>query len=116
MLRLPWQLNHIIYYQYWACQNFQTFAKNRGLISSTVRKVRGPYMLLWFLIVRNGPKSRVELPKDSKRQVFIDCVKSFLVYPNISALQRLKNTFVAAALTFAPASVTVALLKVLVAM
>ena len=105
-----------IYYQFWAYQNFQTFAKGKGLISSTVRKVRGPYLLLWFLIVQNGRYSRFELPKESKLQLFVDCVKSFLIYPNISPLQRLKNISVAAALTFAPASVTLALVKVLVAM
>ena len=105
-----------IYYQYWAYQNFQTFAQEKGLINSSVTKVRGPYLLLWYLIVQNGRYSRFELPRESKWELFVDCVKSFMIYPNISPLQRLKNISVATALTFCPAPLTVVMLKMLVAM
>ena len=105
-----------IYYQYWAYQNFQTFARAKGLIKSSVTKVRGPYLQLWYLMVQNGRYSRFELPKESKWELFIGCVQAFLVYPNIRPVQRLKNISVAAILTFAPAPVTLMLLKLLVVM
>ena len=104
-----------IYYQYWAYENFQRFALAKGLIDKTIHKVRGPYLLLWFLIVQNGRYKRFELPKQGKREVFVDCVRSFLVYPDIGPVQRIKNIAVATALAFAPAPVVSRLMRALVA-
>ncbi len=91
-----------IYYQFWAEKNAAKFAAERSIPYSTGAFVKGPYLLLWYLLVMDGNYTRFELPRQGRLLTAWLCVRSFATFPNLSAWVRFKNILLAGFLALAP--------------
>lgn len=91
-----------IYYQYWAEKNAARFAAERAIPYRTGRHVKGPYLLLWYLLVKDGAYSRWDLPPQGRLVTALLCVQAFLTFRNISLPTRIKNILLVGAIALTP--------------
>jgi len=91
-----------IYYQFWARKNAEKFAAERAIAHRAGQRVKGPYLLLWYLLVKDGRYTRWELPREGRLSAGVRCVWEFLTFPNIVWTTRLKNAALAAIIALAP--------------
>ncbi len=91
-----------IYYQYWAEKNAAVFAAERGIAYRSSPHVKGPYLLLWYLLVMDGHYTRFALPVANRCGTAWRCIQAFATYPGIGWMRRLKNMALAAYLGAAP--------------
>lgn len=79
------------YYQYWAQQNAQRFARERGASLPPRNHLVGAYPSLWLLLARDGGYNRRPLPDQSRLTTTAAAIRGFLRQPGIDPLRRLKN-------------------------
>ncbi len=91
-----------IYYQYWAEKNAARLAAERAIPYRTGSYVKGPYLLLWYLLIKDGVYARFKLPQQGRFITSLLCIQAFLTYPNISIFNRAKNVLLVAAITLTP--------------
>ena len=91
-----------IYYQYWAEKNAAKLAGERSIPYREGAFVKGPYLLLWYLLVKDGVYKRFKLPQQGRRVTALLCIRAFLTYPNISFLARAKNVLLVAGIALTP--------------
>ncbi len=91
-----------VYYQYWAQQNAQKFALERGMDVSKCSYLKGAYSSLWLIFARDGYYRRRALPEQSRIVTVMEGIKAFIFQPRISPLRRMKNIAVLAALLILP--------------
>jgi glycosyltransferase involved in cell wall biosynthesis len=94
-----------IYYQYWAEKNVARFAAERSVPYRTGKYVKGPYLLLWYLCVKDGDYTRWQLPEQGRLITTLLCLRAFLIYPNIRPFSRFKNVVFVAALGLMPRTI-----------
>ena len=91
-----------IYYQYWAEQNAARFAAERAIPYAGSEQLKGPYLLLWYLLVRDGNYTRWQLPERTRTSTGLQCAWDFATFPNIALKTRIKNVLLALGLTVLP--------------
>jgi len=64
--------------------------------------VKGPYLLLWYLLVKDGVYRRFALPRQGRLVTALLCIRAFLTYPNISLIARAKNILLVAGIALTP--------------
>ena len=93
-----------IYYQYWAERNAAAFAAERAIPYASNGRIKGPYLLLWYMLVADGTYTRFKLPVAGRLDTGLRCAWAFLTFPNIAMRNRAKNAALALVLTVAPQS------------
>lgn len=91
-----------IYYQYWAERNAAKFAAERAIPYQGDGRLKGPYLLLWYMLVQDGAYSRFELPVAARLDTGLRCAWAFLTFPNIAIWNRAKNASLALVLSVTP--------------
>ncbi len=86
-------LTEHIYYQYWAQQNFQRFARERSLPVKNRKYVLGAYNRMWQLWVVDGDAAARKIPCENRRMLCLLTAYSFAVEPGIELKTRFKNIF-----------------------
>jgi len=79
------------YYQFWAQQNAQRFAKERGVAFPQRDHLVGAYPSLWMLLAQDGGYARRPLPAQSRLVTTLAAVKGFMSQPGIDLARRWKN-------------------------
>ena len=79
------------YYQYWAQQNAQRFARERGVDFPQRAYLVGAYPSLWMLVAKDGGYDRRPLPDQSRLLTTWVAIKGFLFQPGMDAVRRIKN-------------------------
>ena len=79
------------YYQFWAQQNAQRFAREKGLPYPQRSYLVGAYPSLWMLLAQDGGYKRRPLPDQSRLVTTLAAVRGFLFQPGIGMLRRAKN-------------------------
>ncbi|WBJ98770.1 glycosyltransferase family 2 protein [Methylocystis parvus] len=79
------------YYQYWAQQNAQRFALERGVNLPRRDHLVGAYPSLWLLLAKDAGYDRRPLPDQSRLVTVAAAIKGFLLQPAIDPLRRAKN-------------------------
>jgi hypothetical protein len=79
------------YYQFWAQQNAQRFARERGVVFPQRDHLVGAYPSLWMLLAQDGGYARLPLPKQSRLVTIFAATKGFLRQPGIALVRRMKN-------------------------
>lgn len=91
-----------IYYQYWAERNAAKFAAERAIPYNGNGRLKGPYLLLWYMLVKDGNYTRWELPAEDRLSTGLRCAWEFVMFPNIPIANRVKNVPLALALAILP--------------
>ncbi len=84
-------LSEHIYYQYWAQQNFQRFARKRNLPVKQRKYVLGAYNRMWQLWVADGDSAARKIPCGNRRILCVLTAYSFAFEPGIELKTRFKN-------------------------
>lgn len=90
------------YYQYWAQQNAQRFAREKGFDTPARSYLVGAYPSLWMLVARDGGYDRRPLPAQGRLLTTLVAIRGFLFQPGMDAPRRLKNIAFLLALLAAP--------------
>ncbi len=91
-----------IYYQFWAERNAARFAAERGIPYRGDGRLKGPYLLLWRMLVQDGVYTRFELPPADRLGTGLRCAWEFFSFPNIPLASRFKNALLALSIALAP--------------
>ena len=90
------------YYQYWAQQNAQRFANERGVPLPRRNHLVGAYPSLWLLLAKDGGYDRRPLPNQNRLLTAVLAIKAFVVQPGIMPFRRLKNVGLLVAIMVLP--------------
>ena len=90
------------YYQFWAQQNAQRFARERGVAYPQTKRLIGAYPSLWMLMAWDGGYDRRPLPNQGRLVTTMVAAKGFLFQPGIDPVRRLKNISFLALLLLLP--------------
>jgi glycosyltransferase involved in cell wall biosynthesis len=92
------------YYQFWAQQNAQRFAHEKGIAFPRRSYLMGAYPSLWLLLAKDGGYDRLPLPDQGRLLTTAVAIKAFLQTPGIERSRRLKNICLLAVLATLPLS------------
>ncbi|WP_442755692.1 glycosyltransferase family 2 protein [Methylocystis sp. JAN1] len=92
------------YYQYWAQQNAQRFARERGVSLPWRSHLVGAYPSLWLLLARDAGYDRRPLPDQGRLVTVLAAIKGFLFQPAIDPLRRFKNVGLLLAMAILPSA------------
>jgi glycosyltransferase involved in cell wall biosynthesis len=90
------------YYQFWAQQNAQRFAQEKGVPYPRRNYLVGAYPSLWMLVAKDGGYDRLQLPDQSRLVTTWAAIKGFAFQPGIQNFRRLKNILLLLLLLPAP--------------
>jgi glycosyltransferase involved in cell wall biosynthesis len=92
------------YYQFWAQQNAQRSAREKGISFPRRNYLLGAYPSLWLLLAKDGGYDRLPLPDQGRLLTTAVAIKAFLQTPGIEPLRRMKNICLLALLAALPLS------------
>lgn len=90
------------YYQYWAQQNAQRFARERGVSLPRRDHLVGAYPSLWLMLARDAGYDRRPLPDQTHFVTVRAAIRGFLFQPAIHPIRRLKNVGLLLAMALLP--------------
>lgn len=92
------------YYQYWAQQNAQRFAKERGVFVPRCDHLVGAYPSLWLMLAKDAGYDRRPLPDQPHLVTILAAIKGFVLQPAIDPLRRVKNVGLLLAMAVLPSA------------
>jgi len=90
------------YYQYWAQQNAQRFAAEKGVSLPRREHLVGAYPSLWLLLAKDAGYDRRPLPNQGRFVTIAAAIKGFLFQPGIDLTRRAKNVALLMAMAVLP--------------
>ncbi len=90
------------YYQYWAQQNAQRFAAEKGVSLPRREHLVGAYPSLWLLLAKDAGYDRRPLPDQGRFVTIAAAIKGFLFQPGIDLTRRAKNVALLTAMAVLP--------------
>jgi len=90
------------YYQYWAQQNAQRFAAEKGVSLPRREHLVGAYPSLWLLLAKDAGYDRRPLPDQGRFVTIAAAIKGFLFQPGIDLTRRAKNVALLMAMAVLP--------------
>lgn len=92
------------YYQFWAQQNAQRFAKERGVSLPSRNHLVGAYPSLWLMLAKDGGYVRRPLPDQPHLVTIGAAIRGFLFQPAIDPVRRAKNVGLLLAMAVLPSA------------
>lgn len=90
------------YYQYWAQQNAQRFASEKGVPLPRRNHLVGAYPSLWLLLASDAGYDRRPLPKQGRWVTIAAAIRGFMFQPGIDPARRVKNVGLLLAMAVLP--------------